>query len=379
MEVTVNKQKIIFYKEATELLINKLRNEYARSSIDPKTNRLECMNVTLDAANKKLDILSDIISKIDEEQLDKMFDYLPIKKNGKIESKKIPIHIPGIEFYDIGDGWINKYQVALILEPKYARVARTIGYDIVKVPDEFELKLVTDANFDKKIIHMIDDNFNFTKLEPTVRKSTIKPEDLVPGKIYLDKKEHEFLYIGAIEHDVNFPGFISPMPTLEVSHYAFLKLNNKRKKEIAKYPSMAEYLKNCVKNKGWDEIFNNLRGESKSFKVVEESETMFDLDSIFCEINVNRTNFNGDAYIEYIKIPNKEFKSIYKVYNSEEMFIETQSKTEAEKVYKMEEDKYQRREITEWPSFFDGFEYTKDNKYEHNKVTKINEREDLER
>jgi hypothetical protein len=88
MEVTVNKQKIIFYKEAIELLINELRNEYARSNIDPKTNRLECMNVTLDAANKKLDILSDITSKIDEEQLDKMFDYLPIKKNGKIESKK---------------------------------------------------------------------------------------------------------------------------------------------------------------------------------------------------------------------------------------------------------------------------------------------------
>ena len=319
MEITINKQHITYYKEAAQKTIENLRNEYARSNIDPKTNRLECMNVTLDVANKKLDKLSEIVEKIDEEQLNKMLDYLPYKKNGKIETKAIPIYNTGIRFTEMGEGYYVPYEVAIILEAKFEYDYTSYLPRRVITENEYEMKLVTDAKFDTKDIALIDDDFNFTKLEVKQRNSYIKIEDLVPGKSYLDKKDNEYLYVGALEIHEKF----TTCKNIKMEYTnVFLRLTNKTKKELQKCSHFGEYLSIFLtqhfnkKCKYADRKNLDFHGEgfkiSKSFKVVSESETIVDLENMFCKVksgyNDNRF-FGGNLDLE-VSVPNKELERV---------------------------------------------------------------------
>ena len=293
--------------------------------------RLNCNAQTLYNAFNEM---SSVISSLDSNSLLKIIKCLPRWKNGNVRNAIMPLYITGVTEYNGDEGWARITSLELSLMPctKDDDIDFTKHCNFftkrTKIKNSFEIRATLDRQYNKKDIAIIDKNGKFNKLEIS-RKKYLKQEDLVPGHIYTDAKDKEFLYIGNIEYGnacrmlkgdtQEVYGTIHDSQghmCIDSSHgrlsansmpYVFLPLTEKNKNELCKAGSLEAYLKNFFEKQKAKYLKQRISSyedsaiiddiklppfkiDIKSLKVVADKGELFSPQAMQCDIEITVPN-----------------------------------------------------------------------------------------
>lgn len=229
---------------------------------------------TPDEIKKKMKAFSERVFKIDEAKLQEIADNLPTNKNGSWTRKRTVLFTSGIIVHT-GDAAMY-----------YAPTVLSVVVDIYGW-DEKEFKIsIEDASYDKKMTVMFNDDDTLNKIV-NVKRTYVKFEDLIPGKVYEDAKENKFLCVGVIDKGRGIEGGVEKNL---YEYNVFIKLTDKRIAEMKKFASFREWLLDHVtkfmkKHDGryWfsgDSIYRIW----ETFKVMDTDEVMYEPSEMFVEV-----------------------------------------------------------------------------------------------
>lgn len=302
-----NGDTLVFCKDK----ILKKIDEYDKDMTDEAIK--EQINVKPEEFHNRMHKLRDFVETLKDEDVARILECLPRYKNGNIKHSAIPVYMTKMTQYNVysttsielhAEPWVVPSNLDLN-DPSTCIFAKN-----TKIDNLFNLNFSTYSRiYDKTDVPVVDGNGNFNVVE-LKRNSYLKADTLIPGHIYTDAKERDFLYLGAvysasfndcwshIDVKSEIANFQNKKQPKTYSHYAFIQLNDKRKKDITNSATFADWWepiieKLAAKNGHYD---NNYLKIADSFKVCEDNGIAFDLDKMECDIyNATATKYYNDT------------------------------------------------------------------------------------
>ena len=276
----------------------KSENEYKESEYSGKLND----------AKTNIRMMYELIGKMSDENLETIIDCLPRLKNGNIRNAVMPLYMSGITAYQGERGaWARVTSIELSLTPR--EIPGFIRQDKVKSCFEIEFTKFT-RQYDKTDTPIIDKDWRYNKVT-FKRNSYLKQKTLIPGHVYKDAKDKEYLYIGVMSYGMGskikdalplkaneYPiacDALSDADRLMKLDHVYLKLNDKRRKELSAYNCFGDWMSDHIrKYMGKSSDIGSTRyydpsefNISVSLKFVEDVGEMFAIDKLKCDIDVS--------------------------------------------------------------------------------------------
>lgn len=328
---------VIFCKDAVLNQITEFETCFTDCYDDDEEFK-EYFKVTREEFIDRCNKLREIVNSLDIETMYKIVECLPKYKNGSIRSTAIPVYMTGLTKYDGDYSWCRITSIELAIKP-YTYKVPVIDVKSVFGPNKKVEKLYifgfsTDRQYDKADKPVINKDMTYNKL--TYKKNSYLPIDsLVPGTIYRDAKDKEYLYIGVCKLVSNYSkyflrydeyrddidgDFDEYFDNHNELQYVFLTLTDKRKEELRKYSTFEEWVrtftvKNITKKTktalvGYSGLGKLLK-VSSSFRVTEPVETAFDEDTMY---------FTIDETHGFDSVPEELIESVKKIANERLIF-----------------------------------------------------------
>ena len=292
----------------------------------------DCMNVKPAEFHNRIKDMRNFVANLSEENMIKITECLPHLKNGNIRSTTLPIYMTGMTEYEGEQGaWcrVTSIEVAAtpwVIQPLLTADPRSIFAPSTKVNKVFSVDFCRSREYNKKDTPVVDKDGNYNLIEYE-RNSYLKADTLVPGRIYMDAKDREFLFLGNMQF-----GYQALKPdgtakrgqrdTNSSFYYTFLQLNDKRKREIETATSFEEwwrpYFQKAIdkhaKNTDWVPYYEGqLLKMAESFKVVAEAGVGFTPEQMKCRIEyiVKGHDWDDTTRQKY----EADFKMYFEVFN----------------------------------------------------------------
>ena len=298
---------VVFCKEYTLENINYFEQICSRYTVEDLKDY--GLNVKHDKIYEQCAVMRDIVNNLDEATMIKIVECLPHLDNGTIRSTAVPVYMTGIREFN---GY-TATSIELSVRPmSVVNKDPQHPYDFYKkIKGYYVFDFDKYRTYDRTDIPVINPDLKTYNKLIFKKNSYLKMEDLTPGYIYKDGKGKEYLYLGSCAHgdyidvideEVIKPGFRSiarvntdKKPDLSEEYpYVFLTLTDKRKEELKKVKTFAEWLEPYMAKdmeKGEYKLsvrdFQNTNLKiAKTFKVTEEVEKLFDKKDLLCDIDV---------------------------------------------------------------------------------------------
>lgn len=237
---------------------------------------MERAKLTLEDINMIFEDLEEFVDSLDEDKMKNIVANMPRLKDGRIRNATIPVYNSNLSIWD--DFRAITWQFTSYPVP----VPESLENEAksLKVKDAFCIDFETSRSYDKNEICIANPDGTFNKLEYKPN-SYIPNEQLVPGKLYTDKKGNELLYIGKLQLKCN-----NRVDATEP--HTFIKLTKKRKEDLAKAKTFEEWFtphfEKVVRSKGYFNRWDSSLKCAESFKVCSEVSTAFSIQDTQCTI-----------------------------------------------------------------------------------------------
>ena len=244
----------------------------------------ECWGYNLkpDEFHAKVKELRDFVSNLTTNDMIKIVDCMPRNKNGTARKATASVVISGITDYDGDPGyWCSITSAELCMSYLH----------------NGEFRFVFDPRRDTKTKRqaIVDENGNYNKLVFKAN-SYLKPDDLIPGRIYADAKDREFLYVGKTAtkyEDLDEHGNVVFGYQCEQFPFTFIPINDKKRREIMESETFEEWAKKAKK-------FS--RKETFSMKVVAETGIGFKPEKLAGSADLyTKEEYNGGKYTRHCR------------------------------------------------------------------------------
>ena len=254
--VNIGKDSILFDRDMVLNQIDKYENNvdkyYGKNGYGFKISREE--------VRQKLDELREVTKILD---LKKIVECLPRLKGGDIRRASTPLYTSGLIAHERTEYYYKESNIELLVfcTDSEARI--------------FKVGLSTDRVYNKADQYIYDGNYN--KLEFKT-KTYLKYNDLIPGCIYLDGKDKEYLFIGVYECASD----ITKKTTTHTN--VFVKLNKTTKENLKNSSNFIEFCKRFDFPLYWCP-------ESMSLKMTTFVDKLFDVDDMLGEVHYGSEHF----------------------------------------------------------------------------------------
>ena len=259
-------EKFVFKKDSVIKEIDCFNNTRdLERTIGTKDNRW-VYNLKPNEFHARIKKIRDFVSNLTTDDMIKIVNCMPRNKNGTIRKATAPVIISGITAYngDPSDGWCRISSVELCI---------SYWYD-----NEFRFEFNANRDTQMKRQAIVDENGNYNQLVFKAN-SYLKPNELVPGRIYADAQDREFLYLGktAIKYeDINEKGEVAFDHSCLQFPFTFIPINDKKRREIMEANTLKEWLQKTKRLS---------RKESFAMKVVSETGVGFKPEGLECSVD----------------------------------------------------------------------------------------------
>ena len=245
------------------------------------------------------------------------------------------------------DGWcrITSYELSVVPWTISAPITddpKSIWARNTKLANTFYITFTNDRNIDKhdKAVIELNDNNEFKFYQLTYeRKSYIDPMELVPGTVYKDNKEREWLYLGAynliskeVADDISID-WSTGVRKISINEkqsftycdnhfYSFYNITDKNREIIKKYNTFLEYIQahydKIVKKKlGFHYIGSSgFKSEIMSLKMTEEVQTLFAPEQMYGKVEFGFSNYDKPYAHPRFSIDKSELYKDCKIYEN---------------------------------------------------------------
>lgn len=237
---------------------------------------MERAKLTLEDINMIFEDLEEFVDSLDEDKMKNIVANMPRLKDGRIRNATIPVYNSNLSIWDDFRAITWQFiSYSMPIPKSLENEAKSLN-----VKDAFCISFDMNRPYDKNEICIANPDGTFNKLEYKPN-SYIPNDQLVPGKLYTDKKDNELLYIGKLQLKCNNRVY-------ETEPYTFIKLTKKRKEDLAKAKTFEEwftpYYEKVVRSKRIFEIWDSSLKCAESFKVCFEVGTAFSAQDTQCTI-----------------------------------------------------------------------------------------------
>lgn len=254
--VNIGKDSILFDRDMVlnqidqyENLVNKY---YGKNGYGFKLSREE--------VRQKLNELREIIKILD---LNKIVECLPRLKGGDLRRASTPLYTSGLTAHERTEYYYKESNIELLVfcTDSEARI--------------FKVGLSTDRIYNKADRYIYDGNYNKIEFKT---KTYLNYNDLIPGCIYLDGKDKEYLFVGVYE-------WASDNRKEIVTHTnAFMKLNKNTKENLKSCSNFIEYCKKF-------DFPLYCCSDAMSLKMTTLVDKLFDVDDMLGEVHFGNYHF----------------------------------------------------------------------------------------
>ena len=254
--VNIGKDSILFDRDKVLNQIDKYENNvnkyYGKNGYDFKISKEE--------VKQKLDELREVVKILD---LKKVVECLPRLKDGDLRRASTPLYTSGLISYERTEYYYKESNIELLV------------FCIDSDTRIFKVGLSTDRVYNKADQYIYDGNYNKIEFKT---KTYLKYNDLIPGCIYLDGKDKEYLFVGVYEWSSDNRKEISTHTN------AFIKLDKNTKEDLKNSSNFIEFCKRFG--------FPLYRcSETMSLKMTTFVDKLFDVNDMLGDVHYGSDHF----------------------------------------------------------------------------------------
>lgn len=220
--------------------------------ISDQINQLQADLVEEPAKKAVLDAfihLEKIIKNLASSHMDRLWECIPLRKDGKFEKgKTILLYDSGVKPTVVYDTYQVFSSIQIRLIPYFAHLQDYL----TNTPVENSRKMVIDIFSNQNLTPPVLDQNGVPQETKRVKNKYLDSADMIPGRVYLDAKQTQWLYLGVIFEEEE-PLIKNSTNCIFCPSVAYLKLTKKAQALTKKYndiPSLVRALmeKNFNKN-----------------------------------------------------------------------------------------------------------------------------------